>query len=103
MNQYLVEHYWPGITRERLQDATRRLRSAAAAIARDGKDIRYLRSTLVPGDEVALVVFAASSAELVAEAYARAGVSYDRIVAALELERVARSRRAASSRTESTP
>jgi hypothetical protein len=82
---YLVEHYWPGITAEIFRAATERVRTAAAAMARDGTPIRYLHSTMVPVDEAAFCVFDAPSMEMIAQLYARAGVRFDRIVAALEV------------------
>jgi hypothetical protein len=76
---YLVEHYWPGIT-------PAGCRAAADAMARGGARIRYRHSTMVPVDEAAFCVFDAASAELVEQLYAQAGVPFDRIVDALEME-----------------
>ena len=81
---YLVEHYWPGITAVTFRTAAGRVRASAEAMAREGLPIRYLHSTMVPDDEAAFCVFDAASAELVTEAYARAAVGYERILAALE-------------------
>lgn len=83
---YLVEHYWPGLTFEVLSAATERVRAQAEAMTREGLGVRYLRSTMVPGDEAAFCVFEASSSALVGEAYTRAGVGYERIVGVLELD-----------------
>jgi hypothetical protein len=55
-------------------------------MARAGNAVRYLHSTIVPRDEFAFVVFEAGSMALVEEAYTRAGVRFDRIVDALDLE-----------------
>ena len=81
----LVEHYWPGITTETFREATERVRTTAEAMARSGNAIRYLHSTMVPADEAAYCVLDAASVELIEQLYARAGVRFDRIVAALEL------------------
>jgi hypothetical protein len=81
---FLVEHFWPGVTAEAFRLAAERVRSSADAMAVEGTDIRFLHSTLVPGDEAAFCVLEASSSTLVAEAYARAGVEYERILEALE-------------------
>ena len=54
-------------------------------MARDGTPIRCLHSTMVPADEAAFCVFAAASAEVVEQLYARAGVRFERIVAAQEV------------------
>ena len=82
---YLVEHYWPGITSEMFREATERVRTTAEAMARGGNAIRCLHSTMVPADEAAYCVLDAASVELIEQLYARAGVRFDRIVAALEL------------------
>lgn len=82
---YLVEHYWPGITAEAFHAAAKRVRATARAMARGGTPIRHLHSILVPADEAAFCVFDAASMELIEQLYARAGVRFDRIVAALEV------------------
>jgi hypothetical protein len=82
---YLVEHYWPGITAEIFSSAAERVRTAAAAMARGGTPIRCLHSTLVPADEAAFCVFTAASADVIEQLYERAGVRFERIVAALEI------------------
>lgn len=82
---YLVEQYWPGITVEVFRSATKRVRTVANAMRRGGTPIRYRRSTLIPADEAALCVIEATSAELIEQLYLRAGVRFDRIVAALEI------------------
>jgi hypothetical protein len=81
----LVEHYWPGITAERFEIAAGRVRSSADALAEAGVRIRFLHSTLVPEDEAAFCVFEAESHAVVREAYARAGVPYERMLGALEI------------------
>ena len=82
---FLVEHYWPGITRQGFEAAAERVRDSAAALASSGLHIRFLHSTLVPEDEAAFCVFDAESPAVVEEAYARAGVPYERVIDALEI------------------
>ena len=82
---FLVEHYWPGITAEIFRSAAERVRATAEAMARGGTPIRYRHSTMVPADEAAFCVFDAGSVELVEQLYARAGVPFERIVAAVEV------------------
>jgi hypothetical protein len=83
---YLVEHYWPGVTAAEFSAAAERVRSSAAELAGEGKHVRYLHSTLVPEDEAAFCVLAAESRELVEQAYARAGVGFERVVQAVETD-----------------
>jgi hypothetical protein len=82
---YLVEHYWPGVTADAFRTTADRVRAAAEEMALAAAPIHFLHSTLVPEDENAFCVFAASSPALVEEAYRRAGVRFERIVDALEL------------------
>jgi len=81
---FLVEHYWPGVTPAAFDEAAERVRSSAEALARAGEPIRYLHSTLVPEDESGFCVLEAASQGLVEEAYARAGVRFERVVHAVE-------------------
>ncbi len=81
---FLVEHYWPGVTEATFAAAAESLRVASQAIAADSGSLRYLHSTLVPEDESAFCVFEAGSRSLVEEAYARAGVRFERILDAVE-------------------
>jgi uncharacterized protein with GYD domain len=81
---YLVEHYWPGLTTETFRETAERVRATAEAMAHAGTAIRYLHSTMVPADEAAFCVLDADSMELVEQLYSRAGIRFDRIVAALD-------------------
>jgi hypothetical protein len=81
---FLVEHYWPGVTESGFSAAAESLRVASEAIAAEGSALRYLHSTLVPEDEAAFCVFEAASRSLVEQAYARAGVRFERILDAVE-------------------
>ena len=78
---FLVEHYRPGLTTDELGGWAGRVRDAAAELEREGKPVRYLRATIVPTDESLLCSFEAASEELVREAYARAGIPFERITA----------------------
>jgi hypothetical protein len=91
---FLVEHYWPGVTAEAFRSAAERVRSSAEEMAAGDSTIVFLHSTLVPEDEAAFCVFSATSADLVVEAYSRAGVQFERILAALEVERNSASKEA---------
>ena len=82
----LVEHYWPGVTAEAFQLAAERVHMSASELARAGESIRYLHGTLVPGEESAFCVFEAASVELVGRAYEDAGVQFERLSIALEVD-----------------
>ncbi len=84
---FLVEHYWPGIAVDDFRAAADRVRASTDEMTRAEQQILFLHSTLVPEDEAAFCVFSAASPALVEEAYRRAEVAFERIVAALELEK----------------
>jgi hypothetical protein len=83
---YLVEGYRPGLPVEALRQSARQLRATAERMAREGKDVRYVRSTIVPDDETCLFLMAAASESLVREAYARAAIPFERISTAISDE-----------------
>ena len=80
---YLVEHYRPGFTAERLQEWAARVRATSVGMAREGEPVRYLRSTIVPADESLLCLLEAPSDELVRAVYARAGIPFERLTAVI--------------------
>ena len=75
---YLVEHYRPGLQVEELRHLAARVRDAMR------EPVRFVRSTIVPGDESVLCLLEAPSEQLVREAYARAGITFERISAAID-------------------
>jgi hypothetical protein len=81
---YLVEHYRPGSSVEALRHELLDVRRSAADMARRGDGVRYVRSTIVPGDEAFLAVFEATSEGLVRETCARAGLADARISQAIQ-------------------
>jgi Nickel responsive protein SCO4226-like len=80
---FLVEHYRPDLDPEQLWRLAKRVRDSVAELEREGRPVRYLRSTIVPRDESLLLVIEAGSEELVREVYTRAGVPFERLSAAV--------------------
>ena len=80
---YLVEHYRPGLTVDGLKQWAARVRETAVEMEREGKSIRYLRSTIVPADESLLCVLEAASEQLVRDTYVRAGIPFERLSAVI--------------------
>lgn len=72
---FLVEHYLPGRRLAELEVFVRKLQAAKA--------IRVLQTTVLPEDESVLCVIAAPSEREVRDAYAHAGIHFDRISAAV--------------------
>jgi hypothetical protein len=80
---YLVEHYRPDHEAEQLGRSAKRVRDSVAELERDGRPVRHVRSTIVPRDESLLLVIEAASEELVREVYVHAGISFQRLSAAV--------------------
>ncbi len=76
---YLVECYWPGVTRTAADAALGRVRAAAAEISLTQSRVRVIRATFLPADEALLTLFEAFSADAVLDATERGGLSADRI------------------------
>ena len=83
---YLVEHYGPGCSAEVLRRSALDVRRTTAKMTRRGRPVRCVSLTIVPGDEAFLATFEAGSEALVRDAYARAGVGFERISQALHFE-----------------
>lgn len=82
MAKYLVERRLPGFTTDQVMAAAGAAKRTTAEMTNEGKPVRYLRSTFIPGEDKCFCLFEASSAEIVREANVRAGLPMDRVVAA---------------------
>ena len=80
---YVVERYLPGLDQRRLVRMLGKLGKATEELRAEGTAVQYLGSTIVPGDEACFCQFEGASEEAVAQANERAGVPFDRIVAAV--------------------
>ncbi len=80
---YVVERYLPGISRVEVERSLHRLKRVTRELQREGAEVRYLGSTIVLEDEACFCQFEGPSEAAVAEANRRAGVPFDRIVAAV--------------------
>lgn len=78
MPTFLVESYAPGS--HGIEDAQARARRTAEL----SEDVRYVRTTFLPGDDTILHLFEAPSAEALFRAGRRAMLAFDRIVEAVE-------------------
>ena len=84
MTYFLAELYLPTTGPGGIAEAAARARAAAEELGRDGNLLRFLRIIFVPGDETCFVAYDAATTEAVAEAGRRAGLDFERIVAAIE-------------------
>jgi len=85
MAVYMVERNLPGITMEQLAGAQKAAIDTCSQLKQEGKQIRYIRTTFVPGEAHCMCLFEASDAGLVEAANRQAHIPFDRVVEALDL------------------
>jgi hypothetical protein len=79
---FLAELYLPSSDARMRRETIRTAKRAAAKLARTGAEVRYVRSVVVPGDEMCLMLFEADSVETVSRVAETGGLSFDRVVEA---------------------
>lgn len=84
MSCYLAEWYRAALVGEAVDDLTAVLDDCAASLSAGDGRVRLLTVLAVPADEVLFGVFAATSADLVAETCVRAGLPAQRLSAAID-------------------
>ena len=97
---FVVEHYRPGLSADELRRLAERVRDAVVDMGRAGKAIRCLSAAVVPEDEYFQSVIEATSEHLIHEAHARAGISFQRISAAIPIDNTGPARTDAPSKEE---
>lgn len=85
MSVYLVERDLPGVTMEQLAAAQKKAIQVGMELTAQGKQVRYIRSTFVPGEHKCMCLFEAPNSENVREANERAEIPFTRIVRAEDL------------------
>lgn len=85
MPVYMADRDLPGITLEQLADAQRRAIETSQKFTQEGKPVRYIRSTFVPGESHVMCLFEAPSPRLVEDVNRTAGIPFVRVVEALDL------------------
>ena len=85
MPVYLVERSLPGISMEELAAAQKRAIQVGKELTAEGRNVRYIRSTFVPGENRCMCLFEAPNTEDVREANERAQIPFTRIVPAEDL------------------
>jgi hypothetical protein len=82
---YIAECYWPGVTVDRVTSASRRAADTARELTAHGRFVELRDSWLVAEDEAAFLLFEGGSVEDVRLASERAGVPFERVVAAIRI------------------
>jgi hypothetical protein len=85
MAVYLVERSMPGVTIDQLAAAQKRAIQVGIDLTAEGRAVRYIRSTFIPGEHKCMCLFEAPNSENVREANERAEIPFTRIVAAEDL------------------
>jgi uncharacterized protein DUF4242 len=85
MPVYMVERDLPGVKMEQLAAAQKRAIEVGKELTAQGKEVRYIRSTFVPGQNKCMCLFEAPNPENVREANERAQIPFTRIVEAVDL------------------
>ncbi|HWC97403.1 MAG TPA: DUF4242 domain-containing protein [Candidatus Sulfopaludibacter sp.] len=85
MPVFMVERNLPGITLEELASAQKRAIQMGKELTAEGRQVRYIRSTFVPGESKCMCLFEAPSPDNVREANERAQIPFTRIVEAEDL------------------
>lgn len=85
MPVFMVERDLPGITMEQLATAQKKAIQMGKELTAEGRPVRYIRSTFVPGEDKCMCLFEAPSAEHVREANERGQIPFTRIVPAADL------------------
>jgi hypothetical protein len=76
---FLMERYWPGVTRSDVVTTEENLWRAADDLNREGVPIRILSSTWIPADEVVLTLFEAGEEDDVLEVCRLSDYAFDRM------------------------
>lgn len=85
MPVYMVDRDLPGITMDALAAAQQRAIATADAFRQKGRDVRYIRSTFIPGEAHCMCLFEAPEAGVVKEVNDEAQIPYTRVTEALDL------------------
>lgn len=85
MPVYMVDRNLPGITMDQLASAQKAAIATSERFTAEGKNVRYIRSTFVPGESRCMCLFEASNPELVKEVNQAAQIPFERVVEAKDL------------------
>jgi len=85
MPVYMAERSLPGIEMDQLAAAQKAAIETSNQFTAGGKDVRYIRTTFVPGEAHCMCLFEAASPEVVKEVNEAAQIPFTRIVEALDL------------------
>ena len=85
MAVFMVERELPGVSMDQLAAAQQAAIKTGQQFTEDGKNVRYIRTTFVPGDFRCMCLFEADSADDVKAVNEAAHIPFTRITEALDL------------------
>ena len=85
MPVYMVDRDLPGIKIEQLAAAQKAAIDLGKKMTAQGKKVRYIRTTFVPGEAHCMCLFEAANADVVKELNETAKIPFKRIVEAMDL------------------
>jgi muconolactone delta-isomerase len=85
MTVYIVDRNLPGVTLEQLAAAQKAAIETSQRFSAQGKPVRYIRSTFVPGESHCMCLFEASNADLVKQVNEAAKIPFTKVTEALDL------------------
>lgn len=85
MSVYMVDRDLPGIQMDQLAAAQKAAIETSDKFTAEGKPVRYIRTTFVPGENHCMCLFEADSADHVREVNETAQIPFTRIIEALDL------------------
>lgn len=81
----MVDRDLPGVTMDQLGAAQKAAIETGKKFTEAGKNVRYIRTTFVPGEAHCMCLFEADNADLVREVNEAAQIPFTRIVEAMDL------------------
>jgi len=85
MPVYMVERDLPGIQMDQLAAAQKAAIATSDQFTAEGKPVRYIRTTFVPGEAHCMCLFEAANPDLVKQVNDKAQIPYTRVIEALDL------------------
>ncbi len=82
---YLVDRHLPGITKEQLAAAQKAAIETGQRLTAQGKKVRFIRSTFVPGEAHCMCLFEAENPQVVKELNETAKIPFTRVIEAEDL------------------
>jgi hypothetical protein len=82
---YLVECYWPGVDKEKIDATLGRARSTTAELRGQGRHLQLVGTMVVPADEAVFWLFDGEEADVPAAA-THAVVSFERVLESIRID-----------------